>query len=123
MAGAGIIIPVLTEFNDKGVKQGISSLKKLATSQLSYAAAGTALLDLSRRSIKAAMEDAAAQKQLSLALTNTTGATLQQQAQVEKNIAIQEQVGCALPMCRGQRQHPQRRDQGWHHKGQHQAAQ
>ena len=90
MAGAGIIIPVLTEFNDKCVKQGIASLKKLAASHLGAAAAGTALLDLSRRSINAAMEDAAAQKQLSLAITNNTGATSLQVAEIEKNVAAMQ---------------------------------
>jgi hypothetical protein len=89
MAG-GIIIPVLTEFNDKGVKQGIKSLKSLVASQVGVAASGTALLELSRRSIKAAMEDAAAQKQLSLAITNNTGATSQQVAEIEKNVAAMQ---------------------------------
>lgn len=95
MAG-GIIIPVLTEFNDKGVKQGIKSLKSLAASQIGAATAGTALLELSRRSISAAMEDAAAQKQLSLAITNNTGATMQQVGEIEKNIsAMQYQYAVA----------------------------
>lgn len=90
MAGAGIVIPVLTEFSDKGIKEGIKSLKKLAVSQIGAATAGTALLELSRRSINAAMEDAAAQKQLSLAITNNTGATSLQVAEIEKNVAAMQ---------------------------------
>ena len=90
MAAGGIIIPVLTEFNNKGVKEGIKSLKSLAATQLGVAASSTALLELSRRSISAAMEDAAAQKQLSLAITNNTGATSQQVGEIEKNIAAMQ---------------------------------
>lgn len=90
MAGAGIIIPILTEFNDKGAKEAVKSLKGLAKSQLGASVTAAGLIEFSRRSMQAAMEDAAAQKQLSIALSNTTGATLTQQGQIEKNIAAMQ---------------------------------
>lgn len=90
MAGGGIYIPIISEFNDKGTKDAIKSLKGLAKSQLGVAVSTTALIDLARRSVEAYSQDQAAQKQLALALTNTTGATQIQNDAVEKNIAAME---------------------------------
>ena len=90
MAGGGIYIPIISEYNDKGSKEAIKSLKSLAKTQLAGAVSAGALLELTRSSIKAAMQDAAAQKQLSLALANSTGASVTQQTQIEKNIAAMQ---------------------------------
>jgi hypothetical protein len=90
MAGGGIYIPIISEFNDKGTKEAVKSLKSLAKSQFGVAVSTTALIDLARRSVQAYNQDQAAQKQLALALTNTTGATQIQNDAVEKNVAALE---------------------------------
>lgn len=90
MAFGGIVVPILTEYNDKGTKDAIKSLKGLAKSQLGASVSAATLIEFSRRSMQAAMEDAAAQKQLSIALTNSTGATMSQQGQIEKNVAAMQ---------------------------------
>lgn len=85
-----IIIPVLTEFNDKGLKAGMAMLKKLGGAQLAAAVSAGALADAARRSIQAANEDARTQQVLARALQNTTNASDYQIAVIEKNIASLE---------------------------------
>ena len=84
---SGIIIPILSEFNSKGTDSAVKSLKNLAKGTLTAGAAAGTLVAFTKQSISAAMSDAKAQKQLSLALSNATGASVSQQIAVEKNIA------------------------------------
>lgn len=90
MAGAAVIIPILSEFNSAGSDKAIKSLKKLALSYGGAATAGALLVDVVKKSVQAYSQDQAAQKQLSLALLNTTGATTVQTEAVERNIASLE---------------------------------
>lgn len=91
-----IIIPVLTEFNDKGLKAGMAMLKKLGGAQLAAAVSAGALADAARRSIQAANEDARSQQVLARALQNTTNASDYQIAVIEKNLnALQFQAAVA----------------------------
>ena len=81
-----ISIPILTEYDGKGVKSALSSLKQLTKGQLASAVSATALVDIARRSITAANEDARSQRLLANALRNTAGATTEQIGAVESNL-------------------------------------
>lgn len=81
-----VIIPVLTEYIDKGIKGAIGDLKKLGKQQLAAAVTGGALLDVARRSIQAANEDARSQRLLETTLKNTTFAREADVKAIEKNL-------------------------------------
>lgn len=93
-----VTLPIITEFDGKGINRAVAEFKKLeSTSEkaafimkkaflpatAAIAGIGAALTQATR----AAMEDAAAQEQLALTLRNTTGASNQQIAAVEKQIS------------------------------------
>jgi len=91
-------IPIISEFDGKGIKKAIAQFKQLETTGekaqfvLKKAAlgAGVALAGLAVAvgdATKAAMEDAQAQAQLAKALQNTTGATKSQIASTEAFIS------------------------------------
>ena len=82
-----IIIPILSEYVGKGTQNAIADLKKLGKAQLASAISATALVDVARRGIQAANEDAASQKQLAVALRNTAFARESDIASIEENIA------------------------------------
>lgn len=70
-----IIIPIITEYLDGGVKNAQKSLKSLVSSQLTATASVTALVAAGSKALKAYNEDAKSQKLLALTLRNTTSAT------------------------------------------------
>lgn len=91
-----ISIPVLTEYNGKGINSALADLKKLTKGQLASAVSAGALVDIARRSITAANEDARSQRLLANTLRNTTNATTEQIAAVEKNLqGLQYSAGIA----------------------------
>lgn len=75
-----ISIPIISEFNNKGVLAAQKSLKNLAKAQIASSIAAGSLLEIARKSIVASNEDAKSQRLLSLAITNATGATAEQAA-------------------------------------------
>jgi len=79
-------LPVITEYDNKGISAAIGDLKKLGKQQLLGVVSAGALVDAARRSIKAANEDARSQRLLANTLQNTTGATNDQVAAVEANL-------------------------------------
>lgn len=81
-----ISIPVLTEYNGKGINSALADLKKLTKGQLASAVSAGALVDVARRSITAANEDARSQRLLANTLRNTTNATTEQIGAVEANL-------------------------------------
>lgn len=81
-----IILPILTEYIDKGTKAALTDLKKLGKAQLAQAVAGGAAIDIARRSIQAANEDAKSQRLLANTLKNTTFAREEDIAAIEKNL-------------------------------------
>jgi hypothetical protein len=81
-----ISIPILTEYDGKGVKSALQSLKELTKGQVASAVSAGALVDIARRSITAANEDARSQRLLANTLRNTTGATTEQIGAVETNL-------------------------------------
>lgn len=90
MAGGAVIIPILSEFNSAGSDKAIKSLKKLALGYAGAASAGTLLVNIVKKSVQAYSQDQAGQKQLLIALANTTGATTTQTQAVERNVASLE---------------------------------
>lgn len=93
---AGVLIPIISEFNSKGVDAAQKSLKSLAKTQLAGALAGGTLLNVARESIIAANDDAKSQRLLALAITNSTGATAEQAAITDSLIQkMQYTVGVA----------------------------
>jgi len=95
-----IVIPILTELKSEGIDKAITQFKSLETTgqkaqfaikkaavpaTAALAGVGAALFDAT----KAAMEDEAAQKQLSIALKNTTGASDAAVASAEDWISAQ----------------------------------
>jgi hypothetical protein len=79
-------LPVITEYDNKGISAAIGDLKKLGKQQLLGVVSAGALVDAARRSIQAANEDARSQRLLANTLQNTTGATNDQVAAVEANL-------------------------------------
>jgi hypothetical protein len=79
-------LPVITEYDNKGISAAIGDLKKLGKQQLLGVVSAGALVDAARRSIQAANEDARSQRLLANTLQNTTGATNDQVAAVESNL-------------------------------------
>jgi hypothetical protein len=95
---AGILIPLITEFKDTGIKQALREFRKLETTAekaqfaikkaaVPAAAALGAVVAVIGASVKAAIEDEAAQANLARQLKVSTGATDKQVASVEKYIA------------------------------------
>jgi hypothetical protein len=81
-----IIIPILSEYVGKGTQAAIADLKKLGKAQLASAVSAGAVVDVARRSIQAANEDAKSQRLLANTLKNTTFAREADVAMVEKNL-------------------------------------
>lgn len=91
-----ISIPIITEFDKRGVVQAEKAFKNLAKAQLGSALAGGTMLQIATQSIKAANEDAKSQRLLALAITNATGATAEQAAESDRIIqSMQYQVAVA----------------------------
>lgn len=99
-----VSLPIVTEFDGKGIKKAMAQFKQLETTGekanfvLKKAALGStvALAGLTAGIVsatKAAMEDAEAQAQLALTLKNVTGATNAQVAQNEKFISTMARAG------------------------------
>jgi len=81
-----IIIPILSEYVGKGTQAAITDLKKLGKQQLASAVSAGALLDVARRSIQAANEDAKSQRLLATTIKNTTFARQDDIDAIEKNL-------------------------------------
>jgi hypothetical protein len=95
---AGITIPLITEFNDKGIKQALREFKKLETAgekaqfaikkaAVPAAAALGAVVAVIGSAVSAAIEDQAEQANLARQIKASTGATDEQVASVERYIA------------------------------------
>lgn len=95
---AAITIPIISDYNDRGVKRAQRSFRNLGkaasdvgksikSAMLPAAAAAGALAAVAVKATQAAIEDAASQEQLAVALRNTTKATKGQVAAVEDYIA------------------------------------
>jgi hypothetical protein len=87
---ANIVLPFVTTFNDKGVKQGQASLGALAKSSLAGALSVGVVVDQLGKAVKAAAEDQKAQEQLELAVRNNTSANTDQIAEMERTIGKME---------------------------------
>jgi hypothetical protein len=87
---ANIVLPFVTTFNDKGVKQGQASLGALAKSSLAGAVSVGVVVDQLGKAVKAAAEDQKAQEQLELAVRNNTSANTDQIAAMEETIGRME---------------------------------
>jgi len=95
---AAITIPIISDYNDRGVKRAQQSFKKLGNAagdvgksikaaMLPAAAAVGALAAVAIKATEAAIEDAASQDQLAVALKNSTKATKNQVSAVEDYIS------------------------------------
>lgn len=95
---AAITIPIISDYNDRGVKRAQKSFRNLGkaasdvgksikSAMLPAAAAAGALAAVAVKATQAAIEDAASQEQLAVALRNTTKATKGQVAAVEDYIS------------------------------------
>lgn len=95
---AGILIPLITEFKDTGIKQALREFRKLETTAekaqfaikkaaVPAAAALGAVVAVIGASVKAAVEDAAEQANLARQIKASTNATDEQVASVEKYIS------------------------------------
>ena len=95
---AGITIPLITEFKDVGIKQALKEFRKLETAgekaqfaikkaAIPAAAALTAVVAVIGASVKAAVEDEAAQANLARQIKASTGATDEQVESVERYIS------------------------------------
>jgi hypothetical protein len=89
---AAVTLPIVTTYNDKGVKGAQFSLKGLISSQLGAAVSAGALVQQLGKAVTAFNEDELAQNQLKIAVQNSTGATDLQVAGMEKQIAKMESV-------------------------------
>lgn len=81
-----IKLPVIIEYNGKGAKKAQDDLASLAKSYLRNAVTAGAVYEVAKKSIMAANEDAKSQRLLANTLRNTTNATTEQIAAVEKNL-------------------------------------
>jgi hypothetical protein len=93
-----VVIPIVSEFSDVGVKRAIKQFKQLETvgekaqfaikkAAIPAAAALTGLAVALGSATQAAMEDQQEQAQLALTLQNVTGAGAKQTAQIEEQIS------------------------------------
>jgi tetratricopeptide (TPR) repeat protein len=87
---ANIVLPFVTTFNDKGVKQGQASLASLAKSSLAGAVSVGVVVDQLGKAVRAAAEDQKAQEQLELAVRNNTDANTAQIQAMEDTIGRME---------------------------------
>jgi hypothetical protein len=87
---ANIVLPFVTTFNDKGVKQGQSSMAALAKSSLAGAVSVGVVVQQLGKAVTAAAEDQKAQEQLELAVRNNTSATTGQIQAMEDTIGRME---------------------------------
>jgi phosphoribosylanthranilate isomerase len=87
---AAVTLPVVTTYNDKGVKSAQLSLKGLMKSQLGAGLSAAALVQQLGKSLTAFAEDEKAQQQLKIAVQNSTGATDLQVAGLESQIKKME---------------------------------
>ena len=87
---ANIVLPFVTTFNDKGVKQGQASLASLAKSSLAGAVSVGVVVDQLGKAVRAAAEDQKAQEQLELAVRNNTDANTAQIQAMEETIGRME---------------------------------
>ena len=85
---AAVTLPIVTTYNDKGVKGAQFSLKGLVTSQLGAAVSAGALVRELGKAVTAFNEDEKAQQQLKIAVQNSTGATDLQVAGMETVWAV-----------------------------------
>ena len=93
-----ISIPIVSQFDSKGIKSAIKQFKQLETTSekaqfaikkaaIPAAAALTAVVGVIGSSVKAAIEDQAAQASLARQIKQSTGATDDQVKSVEKYIS------------------------------------
>jgi hypothetical protein len=87
---AAVTLPIVTTYNDKGVKGAQLSLKGLVTSQLGAAVSAGVLVRELGKAVTAFNDDERAAEQLKIAVQNSTGATDLQVASMEKQIAKME---------------------------------
>ena len=87
---AAVTLPIVTTYQDKGVKSAQFSLKGLMKSQLGAGLSAGVLVQQLVKSITAFAEDEKAQQQLKIAVQNSTGATDLQVAGLEDQIAKME---------------------------------
>lgn len=87
---AAVTLPIVTTYNDSGVKGAQFSLKGLMTSQLGAGLSAAALVQQLGKAVTAFNEDEAAQTQLKIAVQNSTGATDAQVAGMEDQIKKME---------------------------------
>ena len=87
---ANILLPFVTTFDDKGVKQGKSSLASLAKSTIAPAISIGLVVDQLGKAVRAAAEDQKAQELLEVAVRNNTTANTDQIAEMEKAIGRME---------------------------------
>jgi hypothetical protein len=87
---AAVTLPIVTTYNDKGVKGAQFSLKGLVTSQLGAAVSAGALVQQLGKAVTAFNDDERAAEQLKIAVQNSTGATDLQVASLEQSIKKME---------------------------------
>ena len=84
---ANIVLPFVTTYDDKGAKKADLSLKGLMKTQLGMGVSAAAVAQQVGKAVKAFAEDEAQQKQLALAVQNSTGASNEQVAAIEDTIS------------------------------------
>lgn len=87
---AAVTLPIVTTYNDKGVKGAQFSLKGLVSSQLGATVSAGLLVKELGKAVTAFNDDEKAAEQLKIAVQNSTGATDLQVASMEKQIAKME---------------------------------
>ena len=87
---AAVTLPIVTTYNDKGVRGAQFSLKGLVTSQLGATVSAGLLVKELGKAVTAFNDDEKAAEQLKIAVQNSTGATDLQVASMEKQIAKME---------------------------------
>jgi hypothetical protein len=87
---AAVTLPIVTTYNDKGVKGAQFSLKGLVTSQLGATVSAGLLVEQLGKAVTAFNDDEKAAEQLKIAVQNSTGATDLQVASLERSIKKME---------------------------------
>jgi hypothetical protein len=83
---ANIVLPFVTTYDDKGAKKADLSLKGLMKTQLGMGVSAAMVAQQVGKAVKAFAEDEAQQKQLALAVQNSTGASNAQVQAIEDTI-------------------------------------
>jgi hypothetical protein len=83
---ANIVLPFVTTYDDKGAKKADLSLKGLMKTQLGLGVSTAMVAQQIGKAVKAFAEDEAQQKQLALAVQNSTGASNAQVQAIEDTI-------------------------------------